>query len=68
MEKSTKPTDCPKCGGKELGKGKHTGYGVMYPDGKMGLGSNVEYILCTDCGYIIESYVKKPEKFKGTLF
>ncbi|GIN91160.1 hypothetical protein J22TS1_22110 [Siminovitchia terrae] len=68
MEKSTKVAECPKCGGKELGKGKYTGYGVMYPDGKMGLGSDVEYVICTDCGFIIESYVKKPEKFKGTLF
>ncbi len=41
---------------------------VMYPDNKMSMGSNVEYILCTDCGFIIESYVKKPGKFKGTLY
>ncbi|WP_350224362.1 transcription initiation factor TFIIIB [Lysinibacillus sp. fls2-241-R2A-57] len=47
---------------------KHTGAGVMYPDNKPGLGSVVEYIICTDCGFIIESYVKKPEKFKGTLY
>lgn len=60
-------TECPKCGGVELGKGKHHGYAVMHPTNKMSFGSEVEYILCTDCGYIIESYVKKPEKFKGTL-
>lgn len=68
MKNSTKVIECPKCGGKELGKGKHTGAGVMYPDNKPGLGSVVEYIICTDCGFIIESYVKKPEKFKGTLY
>lgn len=66
MNHSTRVTECPKCGGKELGKGKHSGYAVMYPDNKMSIGSNVEYILCTDCGFIIESYVKKPGKFKGT--
>ena len=68
MKNSTKVTECPKCGGKELGKGKHSGYGVMYPDNKMSLGSDVEYIICTECGFIIESYVKKPEKFKGTFY
>jgi len=68
LKNSTKITECPKCGGKELGKGKHSGYGTMYPDGKMSLGSDIEYIICTECGFIIESYVKKPEKFKGTLF
>ncbi|MDM5231914.1 transcription initiation factor TFIIIB [Lysinibacillus pakistanensis] len=68
MKHSTKITECPKCGGKEMGKGKHSGYGTMYPDGKMSLGSDIEYIICTECGFIIEGYVKKPEKFKGTLF
>lgn len=67
MEKPMKVTECPKCGGKELGKGKHTGNGVMYPVNKMSLGSDVEYIICTDCGFIIEGFVKKPEKFKDTL-
>ena len=60
-------TECPKCDGKELGIGKHSGHAVMYPDNKMSFGSNVEYIICTDCGYIVESYVVKPEKFKETL-
>ncbi|WP_053365122.1 hypothetical protein [Bacillus sp. FJAT-27245] len=58
---------CPKCGGNDLGKGKQSGYTVMYPINKMSLGSDIEHILCTKCGYIIESYVKKPEKFKDTL-
>ncbi|RBW68348.1 transcription initiation factor TFIIIB [Bacillus taeanensis] len=64
MNGSTKVTECPKCGGKELGKGKHSGYAVMVPVNKvMSFGSDVEYIICTECGFIIESYVKKPEKF-----
>jgi len=65
---SNKATECPKCGGKELGKGKQSGYSVMYPAHKMSLGSDIEYIICTSCGFIIEGYVKKPEKFKGTIF
>ncbi|KOP69962.1 transcription initiation factor TFIIIB [Lysinibacillus sp. FJAT-14745] len=65
---SRKALECPKCGGKELGKGKQNGYGAMYPENKVSMGSVVEFIICTECGFIIESYVKKPEKFKGTLF
>lgn len=67
MKQSTKVAECPKCGGTELGLGKHSGYAAMYPYNKMSLGSDIEYVICTDCGFIIESYVKKPEKFKGTL-
>ena len=63
-----KATECPKCGGKELGIGKQSGYSVMYPANKMSFGSVIEYIICTSCGFIIEGYVKKPEKFKGTIF
>jgi ribosomal protein L40E len=61
-------TGCPKCGAKELGIGKRNGYGGMYPKNKMSLGSEVEYVICTECGYIIEGYVKKPRKFKGTIY
>ncbi|MCH1624468.1 transcription initiation factor TFIIIB [Fredinandcohnia quinoae] len=68
MNDSMKITECPKCGTKELGVGRHSGYGVMYPRGKMSIGSDIEYIICTECGYIIEGYVKKPGKFKDTLF
>lgn len=62
-----KITECPKCGGTELGKGQHKGYAGMFPN-KLSLSrSTVEYLLCTDCGFIIEGYVKKPRKFKGTF-
>ncbi|WP_079478953.1 transcription initiation factor TFIIIB [Halobacillus salinus] len=65
MKPSNEVTNCPKCGGEELGKGKHSGYAVMVPkEKKMSLGSEIEYLLCTDCGFIIEGYVTSPEKFK----
>ena len=67
MKHSTIATVCPKCGGKEFEKGKHSGYATLYPENKMSLGSDIEYIICTECGFIVESYVKKPEKFKRTL-
>ncbi|MEN8698086.1 transcription initiation factor TFIIIB [Bacillus infantis] len=60
--------ECPKCGEKELGKGTQNGYAVIRPENKMSFGTPVEHIICTGCGYIIESYVTKPAKFKGTIF
>ncbi|MBT2686879.1 transcription initiation factor TFIIIB [Bacillus sp. ISL-47] len=68
MKHSVDITQCPKCAAKELGRGKHAGYAAIYPINKMSLGSEVEHIICIECGFIIESYVKKPEKFKGTIF
>ncbi len=66
MDKSAKEITCPKCSGKEIGVGNQSGYAVMYPDNKMSLGSKIKYLICVECGFIIESYVEKPEKFKGT--
>mgnify|MGYP000971019758 CR=1 FL=1 len=68
MNCSTEVKECPKCGGRELGKGKQDGYGAMRPINKISFGSDIEYIICTKCGYIIEGYVKKPQKFKGTFY
>ncbi|MFC4387981.1 transcription initiation factor TFIIIB [Gracilibacillus marinus] len=68
MMHPTNVTECPKCGGKELGKGKQRGYAVLYPDNKMSFGSDIEHIICIECGFILESYAKKPEKFKGTIY
>lgn len=67
LVKAINISECPKCGGKELGRGKHSGYGVMHPVNKLSIGSDVEYLICTDCGFIIEGYVKKPKKFKDTF-
>ncbi|MBD1372826.1 transcription initiation factor TFIIIB [Hazenella sp. IB182357] len=65
MNESKEVLNCPECGGTEIGKGKHSGYAVMTPGDKlMTLGSEIVYTLCTDCGFIIKSYVKNPKKFK----
>ncbi|WP_445683369.1 transcription initiation factor TFIIIB [Solibacillus sp. FSL W8-0474] len=66
MSHSTKVNECPKCSSTELGKGQHSGHSVMSPINKLGFGSIIEYIICTECGFIIEGYVKKPERFKDT--
>ena len=59
---------CPKCRSSKFGKGQQNGHAYMFPVGKMSFGSKIEHLLCTDCGYIIESYVNNPRKFKGTMW
>jgi len=68
MNQRTGDKECPKCGGKNLGKGKQSGYASLnHPRKLLSFGSAIIHILCTDCGYIIESYAEKPQRFKGTL-
>lgn len=57
---------CPKCGCREIGKGKQVGSARMMPADDLGLsfGSNIIADICTQCGYIIEMRVEKPKKFK----
>lgn len=66
MNQQSKITECTKCGGMELGKGIQTDYAALAPYKKVfGLGSAVVHTLCTDCGFIIESHVEKPHRFKS---
>ncbi|MGE4283861.1 MAG: transcription initiation factor TFIIIB [Clostridia bacterium] len=59
--------ECPKCGCKEIGSGKLSGYASVQPVGKMfSMGSEIIASICTECGYILEMKVLHPEKFKGT--
>ena len=60
--------ECPKCGEKELGVGIQNGYAAIFPKGTMSFGANIEHIICTECGLLIETYVMKPDKFKNTMF
>ncbi|GAB2533195.1 transcription initiation factor TFIIIB [Gracilibacillus alcaliphilus] len=59
---------CPNCSSTELGIGKQTGYAVVQPENKMSFGSNITHLICTECGLVIESFVKKPGIFKDTLY
>lgn len=63
MEKNK---ECPKCGCREIGKGNQIAGGKMFPidNPTMSFGSDVIADICTECGYIIDTWVKKPEKFK----
>lgn len=52
----TKNDRCPKCGCREIGKGKQISGGKMLPMDNliMSFGSNIIADICTECGYIIE--------------
>ncbi|BAH43327.1 hypothetical protein BBR47_23500 [Brevibacillus brevis NBRC 100599] len=57
---------CPKCGGNEIGKGRQAGDAAVFPLGKIiSLGSAIIHRICTHCGYVIESHVENPSKYKG---
>lgn len=56
---------CPKCGGTDIKTGIQKGHSNIIPEKSvMKMGSQVKHYICTNCGYILESYVEKPEKFK----
>lgn len=57
---------CPKCGCKQIVKGRQAGDAGVFPFGKfVPLSSAIIHHICTNCGYVIESYVENPSKFKG---
>lgn len=52
----------------ELGIAVQQVNGSLRPKNKMSFGSNsIEHVVCTQCGFIVESYVTKPEKFIETM-
>ncbi|GGB61710.1 transcription initiation factor TFIIIB [Virgibacillus dakarensis] len=55
--------ECTKCVGREFGTGKQAGYAKMNSD-RFNLGSNILHTICTNCGFIVESYAEKPKNFK----
>ncbi|TQK74063.1 hypothetical protein FB479_102703 [Brevibacillus sp. AG162] len=57
---------CPKCGCYEIRRGKQGGHAIVTPlDKFFGLGSTIIHRIFTNCGYVIDSYVEKPSRFKG---
>ncbi len=57
-------TKCPKCGCSEIGEGVLEGYAAMRPKGRVFASSSIIADVCSNCGYIIEMRVAKPEKFR----
>ena len=57
--------ECPICGCKEIGKGKHISQGKMFPFNKIfTTGSEVIAEICTNCGHILSMRVEEPKIFK----
>ncbi|MGC5326880.1 transcription initiation factor TFIIIB [Brevibacillus sp. SYSU BS000544] len=57
---------CPRCGSYEIGKGKQAGDAAVIPLNKLfAFGSAIFHRICTNCGYVIDSFVENPSKFKG---
>lgn len=54
--------ECPYCGGKEIIECCQDGYGAIYAiRNKLG-GCALRHSVCRDCGSVVRSYVKDPEK------
>lgn len=59
---------CPQCGGTNIGKGNQTGYASVTLYKRMGFaGHRLVHLICTDCGWVLGSYVENPEAFKKTI-
>jgi hypothetical protein len=56
---------CPLCNNHELGWGRQSGEGKVYPtDAIFSNGSAIYHLICKECGHILRSKVEKPHKFK----
>lgn len=61
MEKNS---TCPYCGGKKFVVGKQDGHAVVYPEDAFTFlkSQKLYHEICLNCGTVVRSYVKKPEK------
>jgi len=57
-------TSCPYCASSELFEALQEGYGGIYATSNMTFGSRcpLYHLVCRNCGTIVRSYVKEPEK------
>lgn len=53
------PESCPKCGVRNIGRAKQSGYAAVNVKGAL-LGKAMIHYFCKDCGFVIESYIHKP--------
>lgn len=55
-------TNCPYCGGTEMVEAYQSGYGAAVGvENKLG-GASIYHIVCRNCGSVVRSFVKDPEK------
>ena len=54
--------NCPFCGGTEFAEGYQSGYGALTGTESIFASSTLYHIICRNCGSVVHSYVKNPEK------
>ena len=60
--KEIRITACPFCSGTEFAVGYQGGYGALASKEGAWLGVPLYHTVCRDCGSVVRSYVKNPEK------
>jgi len=60
--KEIKLSACPFCGGTEFIETYQNGYASLTSAESGWLGATMNHTVCRDCGSIVRSYVKDPEK------
>ena len=55
-------TKCPYCRGTDMIEGVQGGYGAVSEVNHGFRGEALHHIICRNCGTVIRSYVKDPEK------
>lgn len=57
-----KITECPFCHGKEFVEGYQDAYGAITGVNNIWSGVALYHTICRNCGSVVHSYVKNPEK------
>ena len=53
---------CPYCGGTEMIESLQSGYAAITAKDNIFGGVSLYHSVCRNCGSVVRSYVKKPEK------
>ncbi|MBR7081383.1 MAG: hypothetical protein IKI49_01560 [Oscillospiraceae bacterium] len=53
---------CPYCGGSEMIEGVQCGYVAILETSSRCIGCGLFHSVCRNCGSVVRSYVKEPEK------
>ncbi|GLI09476.1 MULTISPECIES: transcription initiation factor TFIIIB [Paenibacillus] len=59
-------SECPKCKSREFSKGIQIGHAAVHPENfhVFSPASELIHVFCLNCGFILESYIKHPKKFR----
>lgn len=53
---------CPYCGGTDMIETYQSAYGATTVVGNVFRGADLYHVICKNCGSVVRSYVKTPEK------